>query len=337
MPEGEDEIKKFKNEIELLSKKLQASEKARQRLEAFKEQNQVVLEKTNNELSIALKTVQAVQTQLESKTEELSKLNENLSKLVIEHSIAKEQAESANKIKSEFLANMSHELRTPLNAVIGYSELMLEEAEDAGAEQNVKDLKKIISSAKHLLSLINDVLDLSKIEAGKMELYLEDVVIKDLIKDIESIIGPMGEKNHNKFELQIAPDVDIAYTDLLRIRQCLLNLLSNANKFTKNGIIRLEVKTLLKENKEWIQYSVSDTGIGIASEKMGVLFRAFSQTDASTTRQYGGTGLGLYLTKMFCSMLGGYITVESVEGKGSTFTIILPLRSVAQEKTSEKG
>lgn len=329
---NEEEIEKLKYQVEILTKKLESSEKARTRLEAFKEQNQLVLEKTNRELSDALNNVRAFQTELQLKTDELSKLNKHLEKLVIDHSHAKEQAESANKIKSEFLANMSHELRTPLNAIIGYSELMLEDAEEMDAAQNVKDLKKIIASAKHLLSLINDVLDLSKIEAGKMEVFLEEVHIKDMLKDLESIIAPMIEKNNNKFECVIDPGVDTAFTDLVRSRQCLLNLLSNASKFTKEGLIRLTVKPILKDKSEFIEFSVSDTGVGIPENQLGALFKAFSQTDASTTRQYGGTGLGLYLTKLFCDMLGGIISVKSEFGKGSTFNLLLPKKSVYPKK-----
>lgn len=325
MSNDENELKKT---IENLTKKLEVSEKARKRLEAFKEQNQRVLEKTNDELSAALKTVRAIQQQLESKTEELSRLNKNLEDLAVEYSYAKEQAESANKIKSEFLANMSHELRTPLNAIIGYSELMLEEAEETSMNPaNIADLNKIVGSAKHLLSLINDVLDLSKIEAGKLDLFLEDVKINDLVKDLKSIISPMMEKNHNTFELSQQCTIDSIFTDLVRVRQCVLNLLSNASKFTKNGLVTLEITNFTEDDKEWIQFQVKDTGIGISQDKIGILFKAFSQTDAGTTRKYGGTGLGLYLTKLFCTMLGGDISVESEVGKGSIFKIKLPVRS----------
>jgi signal transduction histidine kinase/CheY-like chemotaxis protein len=325
MSNDENELKKT---IENLTKKLEVSEKARKRLEAFKEQNQRVLEKTNDELSAALKTVRAIQQQLESKTEELSRLNKNLEDLVVEYSYAKEQAESANKIKSEFLANMSHELRTPLNAIIGYSELMLEEAEETSMNPaNIADLNKIVGSAKHLLSLINDVLDLSKIEAGKLDLFLEDVKINDLVKDLKSIISPMMEKNQNTFELSQQCTIECIFTDLVRVRQCVLNLLSNASKFTKNGLVKLEITNFTEDDKEWIQFQVKDTGIGISQDKLGILFKAFSQTDAGTTRKYGGTGLGLYLTKLFCTMLGGDISVESEVGKGSVFTIKLPVKS----------
>lgn len=261
---------------------------------------------------------------VELKTHDLSLANEYLAKLITELKAAKVQAEDASRIKSEFVANMSHELRTPLNAIIGYSEMLMEDAVDAGQKSTIDDLSKVIGAAKHLLSLINDVLDLSKIESGKLDLFLEDVNIPDLAKDIEMIIGQLIAKNNNTFNMTIDPELNMIFTDLVRVRQCLLNLLSNASKFTKNGKITLDIKPVLRNTEKWIQFTVSDTGIGIPAEKLNLLFQAFSQTDASTTRQYGGTGLGLYLTKTFCTMLGGEISVKSESGKGSEFTILLP-------------
>lgn len=275
---------------------------------------------------------------VELKTHDLSLANEYLAKLIVELKAAKGQAEEASRIKSEFVANMSHELRTPLNAIIGYSEMLMEDAVDAGQKSTIDDLSKVIGAAKHLLSLINDVLDLSKIESGKLDLFLEDVNIPDLAKDIEMIIAQLIAKNNNTFTLSIDPDLKVIYTDMVRVRQCLLNLLSNASKFTKNGKITLEIKPVLRNTEKWIQFTVSDTGIGIPSEKLKLLFQAFSQTDASTTRQYGGTGLGLYLTKMFCTMLGGEISVTSEFGKGSVFTILLPTtREQFKQLDSAKG
>ncbi len=268
-----------------------------------------------------------LQELVESKTAELTQANVNLKGYVEALKEAKAQAETANRIKSEFVANMSHELRTPLNAIIGYSELLLEEVQESNQEEYGSDLKKIIGSSRHLLNLINDVLDLSKIESGKMDIFLEDVPVDKLISDLEMIIPPLIEKNHNQFKLALEPNLGVMHTDLVRVRQCLLNLISNASKFTKDGVIALNVKKLIENGKEWVRFSVSDTGIGIPAEKLGKLFQAFSQMDSSTTRKYGGTGLGLFLTMQFCTMLKGSITVESEVGKGTTFHLTLPVKS----------
>lgn len=249
---------------------------------------------------------------------------------------AKEAAETASKAKSEFLANMSHELRTPLNAIIGYSEMLQEDMESTDLESYSDSLKKITSSAKHLLDLINAILDVSKVEAEKMEIVLEDVNLNDLVINLEAIITPLMLKNHNTYHFNLVSHHLVMHTDKFRLTQCLLNLLSNAAKFTKHGTVTLEIKSLLKEDKEWIQFSITDTGIGIVKEKLENLFQPFSQIDASSTRQYGGTGLGLYLTRKFCNILGGDITVETEVGKGSTFTITLPLKSTLGVEKAKK-
>ncbi len=232
--------------------------------------------------------------------------------------------EVASRHKSEFLANMSHELRTPLNAVIGYSEMLQEEAEDLGQEDFIPDLQKINAAGKHLLGLINDILDLSKVEAGKMDLYLESFSVPTLVRDVTAIVHPLVEKNANGLEVHCADELGSMHADLTKVRQALFNLLSNASKFTDHGTITLDAAREAVDGTDWLVFRVSDTGIGMTAEQMGRLFEAFSQADASTTRKYGGTGLGLAISRKFCQMMGGDITVESEYGHGSTFTIRLP-------------
>lgn len=243
---------------------------------------------------------------------------------------AKEAAEEANRSKSQFLANMSHELRTPLNAIIGYSEMLQEDAGELGYQALVPDLEKVRNAGKHLLALINDILDISKIEAGKMELYLESFSVSSLVAEVQSTIQPMVEKQGNVLAIDCAPTLDTLYADLAKVRQALLNLLSNATKFTNQGTITLTVQQSCapEGDPDWISFTVHDTGIGMSQEQMGKVFEAFTQADASTTRKYGGTGLGLAITQRFCRMMGGDITVSSCLGKGSTFTIHLPLQGV---------
>jgi signal transduction histidine kinase/CheY-like chemotaxis protein len=240
------------------------------------------------------------------------------------------QLEMASAHKSAFLASMSHELRTPLNAIIGYSEMLYETAQDEGQEDFLPDLTKIRDAGRHLLGLINDILDLSKIEAGKMELYLEAVDLARLVEEVRSIVEPLAAANGNRLEIVCPAALGAFYTDRTKLKQSLLNLLSNASKFTHDGRVGLEVKPGDAE----ISFIVSDTGIGMTEEQQGRLFQAFSQADASTTRQYGGTGLGLAITKHFCEMLGGSITVESTPGRGSTFTVTLPDRGRALSTTA---
>ncbi|HXU88731.1 MAG TPA: GAF domain-containing protein, partial [Methylomirabilota bacterium] len=236
------------------------------------------------------------------------------------------QLEAADRHKSEFLANMSHELRTPLNAIIGYSEMLQEDASDLGAEQFVDDLKKINAAGKHLLELINAVLDLSKIEAGKMELYLETFEVAGLIKDIVAVIQPLAAKNANRLDVRCPDTIGTMRADLTKVRQALFNLLSNACKFTERGTITLAVtRETLDDGRDGLAFSVRDTGIGMTPEQLARLFEAFSQADAATTRKYGGTGLGLALSRRLCRMMGGDVSVQSETGHGSTFTIRLPV------------
>jgi two-component system, NtrC family, sensor kinase len=227
----------------------------------------------------------------------------------------------ASQHKSEFLANMSHELRTPLNAIINFSEMLQEDASDAGQEQFVPDLQEINTAGKHLLALINDILDLSKIEAGRMDVAPESFAIAELVHEVQSLAAPLVERNGNRFVLEADPLLGEMYSDRTRIKQSLLNLLSNAAKFTDQGTVTLSIH----QADNTITFAVSDTGIGMTPEQQAKLFQAFTQADISTARKYGGTGLGLALTRQFCQMMGGDVTVDSESGKGSTFTITLPV------------
>ncbi len=261
------------------------------------------VERANTELSHALAQLQETQAALQE---------------------AKEAAEGANQAKSTFLANMSHELRTPLNAIIGYSEMLEEEATDAAQPAFVPDLKKIQTAGRHLLALINDILDLSKIEAGKIELFLETFSLPDFIAELAATIKPLAAKNDNTLVINADPQLGTMRADVTKVRQSLLNMLSNACKFTKQGQVTLDVERRQADGQEWISFRVTDSGIGISEEQMARLFQPFTQADASTTRQFGGTGLGLVITKKFCELMGGEVTVTSVREQGSTFTLTLP-------------
>jgi signal transduction histidine kinase/CheY-like chemotaxis protein len=241
---------------------------------------------------------------------------------------AKDDAESASKVKSAFLANMSHELRTPLNAIIGYSELLAEDAKDRGDDAGLADLEKIRAAGKHLLGLINDILDLSKIEAGKMELYLEQASLPRVVDEVKMLVAPLIEKNGNRLVIDCPQNIGSLRTDVTKLKQCLINLLSNAAKFTNNGTITLRLsRDFEDERRAAVSFQVADSGIGMTEEQLNRLFQAFTQADSSTTRNFGGTGLGLVITRHFCQMLDGAIEVDSAPGQGSTFTIKLPDRS----------
>ncbi len=262
-------------------------------------------------------------------------------RLLEEMSQARDAAEAASRSKSTFLANMSHELRTPLNAIIGYSEMLIEEAQEMAQDTFIPDLDKILAAGKHLLAVINDVLDLSKIEAGKMQLQVEAFPVQMVIEDTCNLIRPLLEKNGNTLTVDCPADIGLAINDQTKLRQCLFNLLSNSAKFTSRGQVALKVRRVARSiqpnkgesaaangdssacEKECLLFEVSDTGIGMDAEQIARLFRPFTQADESTTRKYGGTGLGLVITRHYCRMMGGDVAVVSEPGKGSTFTIVI--------------
>ena len=237
---------------------------------------------------------------------------------------ARDEASEANLAKSKFLANMSHELRTPLNAIIGYSELLLEDAEDDGLEDMADDLKKITDSGVHLLGLINDILDLSKIEAGKMELFVTDFELDAVINVLRSMGEPLAAKNNSRIEFDVAEGVGAMRGDETRLRQCLINLLTNACKFTEDGVVTVTAQPMLLGGIEWLNFEIADTGIGMNEQQVIKVFEEFTQAEDDTTTKYGGTGLGLPITKQLTEMMGGQISVESVPGQGSTFRIRVP-------------
>lgn len=297
---------------------------------------------------------------VKDRTQELLVLNRQLKQEINQHKLTEEalqkaikiaekaqaKAEAANQAKTQFLANMSHELRTPLNAIIGYSEMLIEDAYELSPEDSITDLQKIQSAGKHLLGLINGVLDLSKVEAGKMQLFLETTEVNSLINEVVTTVQPLIEKNANTLKIECDHDLGSMHTDQTKLRQMLLNLLSNAAKFTEQGHVRFKIERQHRHYGDWMIFSVSDEGIGMTDEQQEKLFQPFTQADSSTTRRYGGTGLGLAITKRFAEMMGGTIKMESSFGHGSTFRLFLPAQSpekpdsqlsVSVEEIEKKG
>ena len=317
--------------LALITLAANARARARRReAEALRERLLAEEHKAREAAEAVTQTLAAKNAQLEAARQEAEQAKEQAER-------ATAQADAANQAKSRFLASMSHELRTPLNAIIGYSEMLQEEAPEMGAASLVSDLEKIHSAAKHQLGLINDILDLSKIEAGKMTLYVEEFDAAKLIREVVATVQPLVAKKSNRLEVDCPADLGTLRSDQTKLRQVFFNLLSNAAKFTENGTITLRVSkgegnghpgsggSLQPSDLRVLHFSITDTGIGMTPEQIGKLFQPFTQADSSTTRQYGGTGLGLAICRKFCQMLGGEIAVESELGKGSTFRVELPV------------
>ncbi|MCZ6590235.1 MAG: response regulator [Alphaproteobacteria bacterium] len=257
-------------------------------------------------------------TELKQREVQLGELVDNLAQ-------ARDQAMEATRTKSQFLANMSHELRTPLNAVIGIAEMLHEDAEDDGLDEFIEPLDRINGAGKHLLNLINEILDLSKIEAGKVEMLSEDFEVSTMLDEVSTVVQPLAQKNSNTLTVDCADDVGQMHADTTRVRQIIFNMLSNACKFTENGTVTVTVRREVTAGRDFLSFAVADTGIGISEEQIARLFQEFSQADASTTRKYGGTGLGLTISQRLCKLMGGDISVESEPNVGTTFTAILPV------------
>ena len=277
------------------------------------------VKQTEDEIGFLIDCFNGMLGQMEKHEKTLREVNEQLAK-------SETKALAATEAKSQFLANMSHELRTPLNAIIGYSEMVQEELEEVGQNQFIADLQKIHAAAKHQLSLINDILDLSKIEAGKVTVFVESFDVSKTVQEVATTVRPLVLKNGNKLEVDVPANLGTMRADHTKVRQILFNLLSNATKFTERGVIRLEASktTCGNAGAPAFKFAISDTGIGMSPEQLGRLFQAFTQAEASTTRKYGGTGLGLTISKKFCEVMGGDVTVTSALGKGSVFTVVLP-------------
>jgi|JI10StandDraft_1071094.scaffolds.fasta_scaffold99324_2 PAS domain S-box-containing protein len=279
--------------------------------------------------------VSEIAARFQNLLEEVDMRDEALGRAVASLRKARETSESANLAKSQFLANMSHELRTPLNAIIGYSEILLEDARDDGRDSDIRDLERVLVAARSLLVLINEILDLSKIEAGRMEVAIGDYSVRTLVDDAVATVRIMAEKNGNELKVEVDSGLETGRSDAFKLNQCLLNLLSNAAKFTKDGRIDVRAMLVRERSRDWLRVSVSDNGIGMNDEQVGRLFQPFSQADASVTRKYGGTGLGLVITRRMLQLMGGDVSVRSEEGKGSVFSMTVPLNLEFDEQAQD--
>lgn len=300
----------------------------------FEDSTTATLANRHDEIGRLAESFRSMAGQIKARETQLADWNQKLEATVEERTAelervldeaqrARHDAEAANRTKSAFLANMSHELRTPMNAIIGYSEMLIEEAEEIDQPGLIPDLRKIRNSGRHLLDLINDILDISKIEAGKMVVYCETFDIEAMIRDVLGTVDPLIKKNKNRLHIDLPPSLGTMHSDPTKVRQTLINLLGNAAKFTSEGTITLSA-SLTPETPGHLHISITDTGIGMTPEQLSKLFQVFTQADPSTTRKFGGTGLGLAISKRFCHMIGGDITVESEVGRGSTFHVTLP-------------
>jgi signal transduction histidine kinase/CheY-like chemotaxis protein len=298
--------------------------------------NVVLPTRDKGEIGELARSFERMVQQLRQRNDDMMELNRSLDQRVHDRTteletanrdlvVARDAADAASLAKSQFLANMSHELRTPLNAVIGYSELLQEEANDQGQTQFIPDLERIQVAGRHLLTLINDILDLSKIEAGKIDLELVTYDLPKVLQDVAVTMRPLVERKHNQFVLKVPDNLGEFRTDITRLRQCLFNLIGNSSKFTENGTVTLSVERIAEKGREFFAFHVIDTGIGMSPEELKRIFRAFSQADISTSRRYGGAGLGLTITRRLAELMGGTVDVVSEPGKGSTFSLRLPL------------